>query len=85
MNRAPTNTAEGYKIPRREFLSLSLSLQREVLRQALSGLMETAYRVDYEEIEYLRRFFLSGRSRKIRISGNLQAVMAKEFFILSEG
>ncbi|MFA5392989.1 MAG: tRNA lysidine(34) synthetase TilS [Candidatus Ratteibacteria bacterium] len=71
------------QIPLKEFSSLSLSLQREILRQALSGLMDTPYRVDYEEVEYLRRFFLSGRSRKIRISGNLQAARAKKSLLLS--
>ncbi|MFH2068078.1 MAG: tRNA lysidine(34) synthetase TilS [Candidatus Omnitrophota bacterium] len=83
MNRAPTNAAEGYKIPRREFLSLPISLQREILRQALSGLMDTSYRVDYEEVEYLRRFFISGRQQKLRISNNLQASKLKEYFVLS--
>ena len=70
------------RIPLKEFSALSLSLQREVLRQALSGLMDTLYRVDYEEVEYLRRFFLSGRQQKLRISANLQASRFEEFFIL---
>jgi len=73
------------QIPLKEFSSLSLSLQREILRQALSGLMDTHYRVDYEEIEYLRRFFLFGRSQKIRISNNIHAAKSKKFFVLSGG
>ncbi|MCX5642008.1 MAG: tRNA lysidine(34) synthetase TilS [Candidatus Omnitrophica bacterium] len=76
------NTSKGYRIPVKEFASLSLSLQREILRQALSGLMDTSYRVDYEEVEYLRRFFLFGRSQKIRISGNLQAAKLKKFLVI---
>jgi tRNA(Ile)-lysidine synthase len=84
INRTPTNIAEGYKITLKEFSPLSLSLQREILRQALSGLMDTSYRVDYEEVEYLRRFFLSGRVQKIRISGNLQAARSKESLLLSK-
>jgi len=71
------------QIPLKEFSTLSLSLQRETLRQALSGLMNTPYRVDYEEIEYLRRFFLSKRSQKIRISNNIQASKSKEFLVFS--
>jgi tRNA(Ile)-lysidine synthase len=73
----------GCKIPLREFSSLPPSLQREILRQALSDLAATPYRVNYEEVEYLRRFFLSGRSQKVRISGNLQATRSKEFLTLS--
>jgi len=84
INRTPTNVAEGYKIPFKEFSSLSLSLQRAILRQALSGLMDTPYRVDYEEVEYLRRFFIFGRNRKIRISGNLQAARSRESLVLSK-
>ncbi|MBU2495922.1 MAG: tRNA lysidine(34) synthetase TilS [Candidatus Omnitrophota bacterium] len=73
-----------YRLPLKEFSSLSFSLQREILRQALSSLMATPYRVSYEEVEYLRRFFLSGRSRKIRISNNLQAARSRESLVLSK-
>ena len=85
MNRALTNVAEGCKIPLKEFSALALSVQREVLRQALSRLMDTPYRVDYEEVEYLRRFFLSGQNRKIHISNNLRAARSKDFFVISFG
>ena len=73
----------GYKLPLKEFSALHPSLQREALRQILSNLTATPYRVDYQEVEYLRRFFLSGSNRKIRISGNIQASRLKKFLVFS--
>lgn len=71
------------KFPLKEFSTLPLALQREVIRQAVSNISGTSYRTTYEEVESIRRFFLSGHNKTLKVSNNLLVSKQKTFLSLA--
>ncbi|MFH0797054.1 MAG: tRNA lysidine(34) synthetase TilS [Candidatus Omnitrophota bacterium] len=71
------------KFPLKEFSTLPLALQREVIRQAVSTLSGTSYRTTYEEVETLRHFLLSGPKKHCQLLENLLISTEKNVISLS--